>query len=74
MVVHRLLTVAVAHVGGARALGLTSFRSCGLWALECGLSTSGAQAWVPHGIWDLWTKNGTGVPCIARQILTHWTP
>ena len=40
--VHRLLIVVVSHV--ARALGLTGFRSCGLWALEHWLSSCGTQA------------------------------
>ena len=38
---------------GAWALGHVGFRSCACWALEGGLSSCGAQAQFPHGMWSL---------------------
>ena len=40
-----------------------------------GLSSCGTWAWLPRGMWDLSspTRDQTGVPCIARQVLNHWT-
>ena len=53
------------------------FRSCGLQALECGLSiwAEGQQAWLPHSICDLssQTRDRTHVSFIGRWILNHWT-
>ena len=52
---------------------------CSLWALCCGawacLFSSCVQAELPHGMWDLSSPTGdpTGVPCIGRWILNHWT-
>jgi len=49
-----------------------------LWSTGCricGLSSCVRWAWLPGGMWDLsyLTRNGTWVPCIGRQILSHWT-
>ena len=40
-----------------------------------GLSSSGTQAQIPHGMWDLSppTRHQSFVPCIASWILNHWT-
>ena len=40
-----------------------------------GLSSCGAQAHFPLGMWDLSspTRDRTCVPCIGRRILNHWT-
>ena len=40
-----------------------------------GLSSCDAWAWLLHDMWDFhsWTRDGTHIPCIARQILNHWT-
>ena len=40
-----------------------------------GLSSCGARAKLPRGMWDLSfpTRDQTGIPCIARPILNHWT-
>ena len=44
--------------------------SCGTWDLQ-----HGSQAQLPGGLWDLsfQTRDQTHIPCIARQILNHWT-
>ena len=44
------------------------------WAPWCGLSSRGAQAQLPWGMWNLspWTRNWICVPYIARSILNHW--
>ena len=56
--------------------------SCGAWAPEHmgsvvarGLSSFGAGAQLPRGMWDLspLTRYPTCVPCIGRWILNHWT-
>ena len=57
----RGLLIAVASLCcGARALGARTsvvvahgLNSCGLRALERRLSSCGAQAYLPHGMWDL---------------------
>ena len=41
---------------------------------ECGLSSCGAGAWLPQGMWVLpWTRDQTCVSCIGRWILPHWS-
>ena len=56
--------------------------SCGIfcwgtWILQlwCRLSNCGAWTYLPHCVWDLisLTKDCTYVPCLASQILNHWT-
>ena len=43
-------------------------------ALGCaGFNSCGTQAWLPLGMWDLSGPDQTGISCIARQILNHWT-
>ena len=62
---------------GARAPGVQAsvvvahgLSSCGLRALECRFSSSGARAQPLRGMWDLSrTRAQTRVPCIGR-----WTP
>ena len=58
------------HVGSVVvARGLSS---CGLWALECRLSSCGARAQLLHSMWDFsQTRARTHVLCIGRQILNH---
>ena len=50
---------------------------CGTWALveERELSSCGAWAQLPRGMWDLssLTRDRTPVPCIVRWILYRWT-
>ena len=43
-------------------------------AAALGLSSFGAGAWLPCGMWDLSSqiRDGTCVPCIGRWILNHW--
>lgn len=47
----------------------------GSFLVACRLSNNSAQAQFLHGMWDLTshTRGRTFVPCIARQILNHWT-
>ena len=59
--------------------------SCCAWALQLwhaaclvvtyGLSSCGMRAQFPQGMWDLssLTEDRTGIPCIAKPILNHWT-
>ena len=50
--------------------------SCNIWDPELkGFSGGSAQAWLPHGMWDLssLTRDSTCVPCIARWILNYTT-
>ena len=56
----------------SRTQGLQQFS---LWALEFGLSRSGAGAQLPLGMWNLSsrTRDQTHVPCIGSRILNHWT-
>ena len=51
---------------GSRRLG---FRSCGAWALDCRLSSCGAQAELLAACGIFWTRARTGVPWIGRQPL-----
>ena len=51
-----------------------------LWRVDslvvlCGFSSCGLQVSLLCGMWDLSSQTGdqTGIPCIARQILNHWT-
>ena len=48
------------------------FTSSGYVAEALGLSSACGTL---HGVWDLssLTKDQTGVPCIARWSLNHWT-
>ena len=43
--------------------------------VACGLSSCGAWASLPCGMWDLssLTRDRTRVPCVGRRILNHWT-
>ena len=49
--------------------------SSGAWEQSLPFSRSGALAELLCGRWDLGslTKDQTCIPCIARQILSHWT-
>ena len=52
----------------------TGFRNCGMWALECNLSTCGARAQLFCSMWDLLRpRDRTSILCIGRQILIHRT-
>ena len=73
--VHGLLILA-AFLVRSRALGFSGvawrgLRSCGLWALELGLSSCGAWTRLPRGVWDL---PGPGLestsPALAGGLLT----
>ena len=47
----------------------------GAWAslvVELGLLLWSADSVVVHGL-SSWTRDGTRVPCVGRQILNHWT-
>ena len=62
------------HAGSS--LAMWGLSSCGVWAPE----SSGSVVVVhrlsyPHSMWDLssLTRDWACVPCIARQILNHWT-
>ena len=59
----------------ARSRGTKDLR-CIVWD-RCGhrLSSWDAGAYLLHGTWVLssLTRDGTHVPCIARQMLNHWT-
>ena len=69
VVMHGLLTAVaslVAEYTGSRLLG---FSSCSIWTqwLWCmGLAT-------PWHVGSSQTRDQTSVPCMARQILNHWT-
>ena len=60
---------------GSRACGLSS---CGSWALEHRLSSCGAPAQLPHGIWDLPAPGIEPVyPALAGEFFTTeplWKP
>ena len=65
---------------GAWALGLAGFgvaahglSSCSCWATGCRLSSCRTWAQFPQGIRSLPDRGLNCVPCIARQILNHWT-
>ena len=47
----------------------------GSFVAVCRLSSSGMWASLLQGVWDLSSqiKDRTHVPCIAREILNHWT-
>ena len=60
--VHRLSLVA--ENGG--------FSYCNVRALERSFSNYGAQAQVPHSMWNL-SGPGIYVSCIGKWILNHWT-
>ena len=51
---------------------VVAYRLSTLW--QAG-SAAGAQAYLPHHMWDLssLTRDWTQVLCIGRQILNHWT-
>ena len=55
-------------------VGSSSWRSVSLVEAR-GLSSCGAWAQLPHGMWDLssLTRDQTHIPCIGRWILNHWT-
>ena len=54
---------------GSRVRGLSS---CGSRALEHKLSSFGAWGLVaPRHMESFWTRDGTCVPCLGRQILIH---
>ena len=59
------------------ALECMSSVVCSTWALVEArkFSSCGTQAQLPQGMWDLTslTRDRTRIPCIARQILYHWT-
>ena len=42
---------------------------------DLSLQCCSTQAWLPHGMWNPCSliRDQTCVPCIARQILNHWT-
>ena len=60
---------------GSRARGLCSLWHTGSLVEACELSSCGARAQLPRGMWDLssLTRDRTHVPCIGRRILYHWT-
>ena len=59
---------------GAWALGHVGFRSCACWALEGGLSSCGAQAQFPHGMWSLPRSGIKPVsPALADRFFTGET-
>ena len=65
----------------AQALGCTGFSSCGTWARQLWLPGFRAQAqqlWrtglaAPGHVGSSQIRDPTGVTCIAKQILNHWT-
>ena len=68
----------------ASGLGCRTFiASCGIFCCSawtrlvvvCGVSSCSAWAKLPCGMWDPSSLTGdqTCIPCIARQILNHWT-
>ena len=57
---------------GSRRVG---FSSCGLWALECRLSSCGAWAKLLHGMWDLPRPGIEAMsPALAGGFLTTAPP
>lgn len=76
LVAMQRLLVAVASLvwsTGSRVHGLQQ-----LWLMgsrTCRLSSHSPRAKWSHGMWDLnsQTRDQTGVPCMGRQILNHWT-
>ena len=60
---------------GLQQLWHVGFSSCGSWALECRLSSCGAQAQLLHSMWDL---PGPGLepmsPALAGRFLTTVPP
>ena len=47
----------------------TGFSSCSTWAQQLWCEDLVA----PQNVGSSWTRDRTGVLCIARQILNHWT-
>ena len=53
----------------------TGFRSCGSWAVECRLSSCGAQAQLLHSMWDLPRPGLEPMsPALAGRFLTTGPP
>ena len=71
-VVCRLLTVVASRVvvRGLQACRLQQLQHMGLVVVALGLQSAGSVV-VTHGF--RCSRDPTGVPCIARQILNHWT-
>ena len=67
------VAVGIALPQGAWASRCRGFTMCGFPALEHMLSNRGAQACLPHGMWDLPRPgmDGTCFPCIGRWIFNH---
>ena len=65
LVGHGLLISVASRVQsmGSRAQG---FSICGSWALEHGLSSCDARAWLLHGIWDL---PGSGIEPLSPSLV-----
>ena len=53
----------------------SSLHHAGYFIAAHGLSSCGMQDQLPHSMWDLssWTKDRTRTPCMAKQVLNHWT-
>ena len=72
-------SVQASHCGGlsccrAGALEHMGFSSWGTGALEHQLSSGGSRASLLHcNVGSSRTRYQTGAPCIARQLLNHWT-
>ena len=70
----RGLLVVVASLVAEPELQALGFSSCGLWGLECWLS-SGARAYLSCGVWD---PSGPGIesvsPALAGGLLATGSP
>ena len=51
----------------------SGFSYCGACALGHRFSSCGPWAYALKHVGPSWTRDGTCVPCIGRQILNHWT-
>ena len=73
VVVPRLLLAMTPLAAEHWALWPPGFSICGMWASEHWLTSCGKRACSPQ-MWDLpGPGKRQGVPCIARQIVNHWT-
>ena len=71
------------HAGASHSSGLSRWgaQALGVWAsgvAAYGLCSAGSELWctglaASQHVGSSRTRDRTGVPCIARQILNHWT-
>ena len=58
---------------GGQALGHVGFDSCNEWTPERGLSSCGAQAWLPGGMMNLPAPSTEPASPAGGHTLYHWT-